>query len=822
MNGRTIASSITGGSKLTISGTLSVSFRQNAYNNTMTLAGTGDTLVSARVVDWFSTGGSGVGVGSYNITNTGITTFSGTNNIYGGTTTLGDGSTLAVAYLADGGMASSTGTSSAAAANLAITNATLRYIGGTASTNRGFTIGAGAGTTAALNASGAGAVSFTNTASPVYADTNLAKTLILTGTNTGLNTLAASIADNGTGAVSLTKDGIGTWVLSGVSTYSGNTTISGGKLQLGADDTTSALSALSAIVDNGIFAVNRSNDVAQGTDFSSTAITGTGQFVQAGTGKTTLNAANAFTGDVSVQKGILAFNSVAAAAGAQALGSGSMVYLGVTGSSAVATLDYTGAAGTLDKNIYAMGSGLNTVRNSGGGLLILSGSLQKNGTVLVLNGNTGGIKVTGVISGTSANSDLYVTGGTTTLAAANTYNGPTWVYGGGTLVSGIDNALPTNTTLVLGGTNGGTDNSSNTFDLGGHNQSIVALNSMGSGTQTVINSGASVSTLAVTDGGTYSGVIANGNGTTALSLSGGNLVLGGTNTYTGATLVTGGTLSVNGSLAAGSAVSVNSATLTGSGKILGTVSGTSATINGNDLTIGATTLHDTSAITGKNTVDSITIATGTTTLTGTTKSIAALVVSVGATLNANGTVDGSATINGILKGNTTLTGDLALIGGTLSPGNSAGITTVEGNFTMDATSTLVAEVTGTTAGLTYDQVKVSQNVSLAGTLDLRTLSGLTLVGTTITLIDNIDNGSTTGYFETILTSGSTFTLSSDANYKFSVDGADYLLSFKGNSEGDSIFNDVTLTLVPEPATWAMFVGGLGMLAFGQRLRRKQS
>src|SRR5438132_3071386 len=57
------------------------------------------------------------------------------------------------------------------------------------------------------------------------------RTLTLTGTNTGNNTLAAIIGDN-SGATSLTKSGAGTWILSGANTYTGLTTVSAGILDL--------------------------------------------------------------------------------------------------------------------------------------------------------------------------------------------------------------------------------------------------------------------------------------------------------------------------------------------------------------------------------------------------------------------------------------------------------------------------------------------------------------------------------------------------------------------------------------------------------------
>ena len=57
------------------------------------------------------------------------------------------------------------------------------------------------------------------------------RTLTLGGTNTGANTFAGKIPDGPTGTVvSLAKADAGTWVLSGINTYSGATRVTAGKL----------------------------------------------------------------------------------------------------------------------------------------------------------------------------------------------------------------------------------------------------------------------------------------------------------------------------------------------------------------------------------------------------------------------------------------------------------------------------------------------------------------------------------------------------------------------------------------------------------------
>lgn len=63
-----------------------------------------------------------------------------------------------------------------------------------------------------------------------------ARTLTLTGTNTGANTLAGILQDStsiSAGVLSLTKAGAGSWTLAGASTYTGATLVSGGILALG-------------------------------------------------------------------------------------------------------------------------------------------------------------------------------------------------------------------------------------------------------------------------------------------------------------------------------------------------------------------------------------------------------------------------------------------------------------------------------------------------------------------------------------------------------------------------------------------------------------
>ena len=115
----------------------------------------------------------------------------------------------------------------------------------------------------------------------------------------------------GTGDVlSLNKIDAGTVSLTAANTYSGTTTVTGGKLQLGDGGGTGSLNTASAIsVSSGAtFAVNQSDTVTQGTDLSGAAISGDGSFEQNGTGTTILTANNTYQGTTTVNAGILLIN----------------------------------------------------------------------------------------------------------------------------------------------------------------------------------------------------------------------------------------------------------------------------------------------------------------------------------------------------------------------------------------------------------------------------------------------------------------------------------------------------------------------------------
>jgi fibronectin-binding autotransporter adhesin len=232
--------------------------------------------------------------------------------------------------------------------------AVLRYTGTGHSTNRVINL---AGTTggATIEAAGSGAVVFTSAATATGAG---AKTITLGGTSAAANSFASIVDNSLANPTSLTKAGVGRWVLTGSSGYTGATTVSGGTLQIGNGGTTGALSASSAIsgAAGATLAFNRSNTVTQGTHFNS-LIGGAINVAQVGSGTLVLNGANTYAGTTSISAGVLALGATGS------FGNSQSVVVGDAGSVG-AVLDLTAKSGT-----FAFGSGQML---GGGGIIKLA------------------------------------------------------------------------------------------------------------------------------------------------------------------------------------------------------------------------------------------------------------------------------------------------------------------------------------------------------------------------------------------------------------------------------------------------------------------
>ena len=245
---------------------------------------------------------------------------------------------------------------------------------------------------------------------------------------------------------SLTKTGNGICTLACANFYGGATTISAGTLVVGNGGTTGSLGTSSAIADNATLAFHRSDSIFQGTQFSGSAITGTGGLVQLGPGMLTLNAANSYSGGTTIAGGTLGAATVAA--GASNLGNAATAIV-LGGASAQGTLLYTGSSAT-----FAPGLAI----NAGGGKL----SVVTAGQTMTLGGVTGsGPLAFGGAGNTTLQTPLpsgittlnKTDGGTLVLAGNDAYTGVTTINGGAVYFNG-PNATPS-ITLADGATLGG-------------------------------------------------------------------------------------------------------------------------------------------------------------------------------------------------------------------------------------------------------------------------------------------------------------------------------------------------------------------------------
>src|SRR5262249_45674504 len=230
-------------------------------------------------------------------------------------------------------------------------------------------------------------------------------------------TLGAAISSAG----ALSKAGSGTLILTGSNTYGGGTTITGGTLQLGNGGASGSITG--NVVDNGMFAINRSDTFAFGG-----VISGSGAFAQIGPGTTILTAANTYGGGTAINGGALAVAADAnlgAAAGGLAFGGGTLRFLSGFTTNRAVTLNARG--GTSDTNGHNATLG-GTISGTGGLTKIGSGAL--------------------------------------TLLGSSTYTGATAVNAGA-LQAGAANVFAPASAFTVA--------SSATLDLNGFNQSIGSL-----------------------------------------------------------------------------------------------------------------------------------------------------------------------------------------------------------------------------------------------------------------------------------------------------------------------------------------------------------
>ena len=312
-----------------------------------------------------------------------------------------------------------------------------------------------------------------------------------------------------TGAGSLTQAGSGCVTLAGSNSYSGQTTISAGTLQVLSG---AALGGTSGVADNATLVFNHSD-----AETFAQRISGTGNLVQAGTGVLTFTGSNTYGGNTTISAGTLQVGNGGSGA---SIGNGSDVYdygsLIFNHSDSVSYSDWFFGTGSL----LQAGSGILTLSGSNSlsgvttisaGTLCLAGSAAMFGctvnvgpgalqfasgiTAPILGGlaGSGNIALATAASqavtmnvGNNGQSTIYagvlfgpgnlIKAGTgaLTFSGSNTYSGATTINQGSLIVNG---SLASPVTVNNGGTLGGTGTlTSGTVSAGGQ---IAPGNSLG-------------------------------------------------------------------------------------------------------------------------------------------------------------------------------------------------------------------------------------------------------------------------------------------------------------------------------------------------------
>ena len=325
----------------------------------LTVTGSGDTL--------FTSAGSGIysstTISSVTKTGTGTLIYHG-NQGYTGTTGIDSGAVrIDLAQSNSGTFFIGNGSTTGTAASLLLGGGSSGLTGGV-TFNRNVTVNPGNGSSRTV---GGANTSGTNTYSTnIVLDGSFGEDRSVNLTAAAGGTVDFSGGISGAGQ-NVTKIGSGTVKLSGANTYSGTTTISGGILSLGNGSSTGSLSTNSAITNNANLTINRSNAVLQGTDFSSSGISGSGSLTQAGAGVTTLTVANTYAGGTTVSFGtLLANNATGSATGSFTVAISSGAILGgsgiISGATTLtnATLAPGGGAATAGTLTYGAGLALNS------------------------------------------------------------------------------------------------------------------------------------------------------------------------------------------------------------------------------------------------------------------------------------------------------------------------------------------------------------------------------------------------------------------------------------------------------------------------------
>lgn len=424
---------------------------------------------------------------------------------------------------------------------------------------------------------------------------DVAGDLVLANFSGNTLTVNSTIANNGTGAVTVSKTGSGNVVLAGTNTYTGTTFVNAGTLTL---NTSNVIGTGGVTVNGGTLAMGTNSDSVGAVALTAGGITGSGASTLTSTsgftftnpgavtistalagsvgitksarGTVTLNGASTFSGATAVNEGVLAAGVVSVANTSGAFGNNSAITMGTALSAGLNITGFNTQIGSLTGGGYGAGGvilGAATLSVGGNGTspaaylgpISGTGNVTKIGSgTWTVSGNSSYTGVTKIDNGTLNLGFRIANGGIASSMGQSSNAADRLVIGGGTLKYSGSDAATTDRLFTIGSPAGETAaidaSGSGTATLAFTNTGSIAFGNTNDHTLTLTGTNTGANSLAA--------VIGDNTGATSLVKDGaGKWTVSASSGYTGSTTINNGNLVVSGTLSGTTAVSVTGGAL---------------------------------------------------------------------------------------------------------------------------------------------------------------------------------------------------------------------------------------------------------------------